>query len=284
LDATEPVPEISPPQSLNESPSKGPHSTNSTLSRIASASEVIADAIDCFNHIEALKVQFADSGGNVERTLNGLQKVLLEQDVRLAKLLDPRLTDLDAGKLLARLAEAAANGESIGAHDLPGLDNPIDRSTDAAPDKSLDILSEHYQKRLRSDIQGFGNVAAVVEEFVGAKNSLNSDLLKDAWSYAAASTMLQDRYDHAQRRFEFKIKEIDAVQANFPPETVEDMKKTAARVAQFFIADTEAKEAAYEAVYAWRFANVHGLDAETLAGRLETIKLPNPSPVDLSIP
>lgn len=284
LEQTAPVSERSSSRSTNRSPSGRPESSESTLPRNASAHEVVGDAISCFNHIEALKTRFADSGGNVERTLNGLQEVLFEDDVRLAKLIDPRFTNLNAGTLFRSLKEAVANGELMSAASLPNLDERVEAETGFEKADSLDALREHYRVRLRSNNQGFGNVAAVVEEVIGTNRSLNSDLLKDAWSYAAASTMLQNRYEHARERFDFKLEEISAVQAKYPPETLEDMRKNAARVAQFFMRDIESLEEAYKAVFAWRFANVHHVDAEGLTSRLKSIELANPSPVDLSLP
>lgn len=249
--------------------------------RIVSADKVLSEAIDCFRHIELLKGRFAGAGENVERTLGGLQEVLLDQDVRLARLIDGDLDEMDHESLRAELVEVIAGGEDF--ESIADLTRAA-AGADSETGNSLELLQAHYQVRLDSKIQGFGDVAELVEVLVGSDTAMNTDLLKDSWAFSAATTMLQERYDHAQERFDRKMKEIDAVASRFPPETVDDMRATAARVAQFHTSDIEALEAAYESVYAWRFANLHRIDSGELIEGLKAIELRDPSPNDLTIP
>jgi hypothetical protein len=249
---------------------------------------IVSNAVQCYRHIEVLKsTLLADqNSGNLERSLTGLQARLFEEDLALAALVDPRIDVSKVPGLLAELSRDSNNTDDLSPELL--LASVVDPSQPPAnPDDHAGSrrLHEHYLSRLEGGQVGYLQAAKALADFVESPGQyLNSDLLKDAWRYMASTTWLADQQREVELERDARLQKL----AGAPEQVSAQAERTfligAERYAAFVARDLSLHQLAYDEIFAWRFREIHGLDADKLMEALGALRLENPSPPDLSIP
>jgi hypothetical protein len=155
-----------------------------------------------------------------------------------------------------------------------------DRDKRVAELQGAEAMRAHYAGFFNSDNPGYSNILMRLKAVTG-QEVLASDCFKDACAYVALrseiSNWVKEEEAHSQRLMERQVETITNTDA------LAKVAKANQGLLQSIQADFLQVPQAYRKVFAFRFQELHGLNAEAVLSELDQLTLSNAGP-ELIIP
>jgi hypothetical protein len=237
----------------------------------AEAQPYLIRAVQCAQIIEKERQVFSSNSGGPSQ-LDGLQRKLFMEDYAYAALATGKLDASQAGAAYEKLS-ANLKASPVAPSVTPVKDPlPVDQY-------AADKLNAHYMTMFGSENDSYSNVWRAVSSF--SPNATQTDLFMDALAYAAlrceAATWIETEKQHCQETLARMAKTMD------DPARSAVAMKSYSDLSNNEVNDLMLLQEAYRHVFAFRFANNHGLDPIPIMPVLDKIIVHNIGP-ELVIP